>query len=69
MNRSPEISVVMPVYNGEKFLREAIESILNQTYKGFEFLIVYDESTDGTLSIIQEFQRQDERVVLVYGDG
>ena len=35
MNRSPEISVVMPVYNGEKFLREAIESILNQTYKDF----------------------------------
>ena len=59
----------MPVYNGEKFLREAIESILNQTYKDFEFLIVYDESTDGTLSIIQEFQKQDERVVLVYGDG
>ena len=69
MNRSPKISVVMPVYNGEKFLREAIESILNQTYKDFEFLIVYDESTDGTLSIIQEFQKQDERVVLVYGDG
>jgi glycosyltransferase involved in cell wall biosynthesis len=69
MNRSPEISVVMPVYNGEKFLKEAIESILNQTYKDFEFLIVYDESTDDTLSIIQEFQKQDERVVLVYGDG
>ena len=63
------ISVVMPVYNGEKFLKEAIESILNQTYKDFEFLIVYDESTDGTLSIIQEFQKRDERVVLVYGDG
>ena len=59
----------MPVYNGEKFLREAIESILNQTYKDFEFLIVYDESNDDTLSIIQEFQKQDKRVVLVYGDG
>ena len=69
MNSDPMISVVMPVYNGEKFLKEAIESILNQTYKDFEFLIVYDESTDGTLSIIQEFQKRDERVVLVYGDG
>ena len=68
MNRSPKISVVMPVYNGEKFLREAIESILNQTYKDFEFLIVYDESTDGTLSIIQEFQEKDTRVVLINGD-
>ena len=62
------ISVVMPVYNGEKFLKEAIESILNQTYKDFEFLIVYDESTDGTLSIIQEFQEKDTRVVLINGD-
>jgi len=69
MNSDPMISVVMPVYNGEKFLKEAIGSILNQTYKDFEFLIVYDESTDGTLSIIQEFQEQDERIVLVNGDG
>jgi len=69
MSSNPMISVVMPVYNGEKFLREAIESILNQTYKDFEFLIIYDESADNTLSIIQEFQKQDERVVLVYGDG
>ena len=68
MNKSPEISVVMPVYNGENFLKEAIESILNQTYKDFEFLIVYDESTDGTLSIIQEFQEKDARVVLINGD-
>ena len=68
MSSNPMISVVMPVYNGEKFLKEAIESILNQTYKDFEFLIVYDESTDGTLSIIQEFQEKDTRVVLINGD-
>jgi len=68
MNSDPMISVVMPVYNGEKFLKEAIESILNQTYKDFEFLIIYDESTDNTLSIIQEFQEQDARVVLINGD-
>ena len=68
MNSNPMISLVMPVYNGEKFLKEAMESILNQTYKDFEFLIVYDESTDGTLSIIQKFQEQDTRVVLINGD-
>ena len=68
MSSNPMISVVMPVYNGEKFLKEAIESILNQTYKDFEFLIVYDESTDGTLSIIQEFQERDARLVLINGD-
>ena len=37
---SPKISVVMPVYNGERFLREAVDSILNQTYKDFEFIII-----------------------------
>lgn len=62
------ISVIMPVYNGEEYLEEAIESILNQTFKDFEFLIIYDESTDGTLSIIQEFQEKDARVVLINGD-
>ena len=68
MNSNPMVSVVMPVYNGERFLREAIESILNQTYDDFEFLIIYDHSTDNTLSIIQEFQEQDERIVLINGD-
>jgi glycosyltransferase involved in cell wall biosynthesis len=68
MNNIPVISVVMPVYNGERFLREAIESILNQTYREFEFLIICDKSTDNTLSIIQEFQKQDERIVLISGD-
>jgi len=63
------ISIVMPVYNGERFLREAIESILNQTYKDYEFLIIYDESTDNTASIIQEFQRSDARIRIINGDG
>lgn len=68
MNSGPMISVVMPVYNGEKFLREAIESILNQTFKFFEFLIIYDDSDDNTLPIIQEFQEQDKRIVLINGN-
>jgi len=68
MNRNPEISVVMPVYNGEKFLKEAVVSILNQTYNDFEFLIVYDESSDGTLSVIQEFLKKDTRIVLINGE-
>ena len=37
---SPKISVVMPVHNGERFFREAVDSILNQTYKDFEFIII-----------------------------
>lgn len=52
---NPIISVVMPVYNGEKYLKEAIESILNQTYFDFEFLIINDGSTDSSESIILEY--------------
>lgn len=48
----PKISVIMPVYNGEKYLSEAIKSILNQTESGFEFIIIDDGSTDNTKEII-----------------
>lgn len=53
----------MPVYNGEEFLAEAIESILHQTFDNLEFLIINDGSTDNTLSIISSFK--DERIKLV----
>ena len=49
--KSPKISVLMPVYNAEKFLKEAIDSILNQTFKDFEFLIINDASTDNSKKI------------------
>ena len=48
----PKVSVVMSVYNGERYLSEAIESILQQTFTDFEFIIVDDGSTDGTGSIL-----------------
>ena len=41
-----KVSVIVPVYNAEKYLREAIESVLNQTYKDFELLLINDRSTD-----------------------
>ncbi|HOV30198.1 MAG TPA: glycosyltransferase [Anaerolineaceae bacterium] len=58
---SPKISVVMPVYNGGRFLREAIDSILNQTYEDFEFIIIDDGSTDQTSAILDSYQ--DTRIV------
>ncbi len=53
----------MPVYNGEKYIRETIESVLNQTYTGFEYIIIDDGSTDTTKQIITSFS--DERIILV----
>lgn len=52
---SPRVTVLMPVYNGEAFLHEAIDSILNQTFQDFEFLIINDGSTDSTEAIIQSY--------------
>ncbi|MCK7484523.1 MAG: glycosyltransferase family 2 protein [Bacillus subtilis] len=56
----------MPVYNGEKFLRQAIESILEQTFEDFEFSIMYDHSTDKSLDIINSYS--DARIKLI-NDG
>ena len=62
---SPQVSVVMPVYNGERYLAEAIASILGQTYADFEFIIVDDGSTDGSAEIICEFAERDSRIHFV----
>ena len=53
----------MPAYNAEKYIGEAIESILNQTFKEFEFIIIDDCSTDGTWGIIQKYAAKDPRIV------
>lgn len=58
---NPKISVVMPVYNGEKYLKEALESILNQTFKDFELIVIDDGSTDKSEEIIKSFS--DQRIV------
>lgn len=55
-DNSPLVSVVLSVYNGERYLHECIKSILNQSYKNFEFLIVNDGSTDKTGDIIESFK-------------
>lgn len=62
------ISVVMSVYNGQKFLAEAIESILKQTYTNFEFIIIDDGSTDNSLDIVWEFAAADERIRVVVNE-
>jgi glycosyltransferase involved in cell wall biosynthesis len=58
----PLVSVVTPVYNGEKTIARCIESVLSQTYSNFEYVIVNNRSTDGTLAIAREFAARDQRV-------
>lgn len=64
-DRKPEISVLMPVHNGEAFLAEAIESILAQTLEAFELIVVDDGSTDGSAAIVDQFAERDARVRLL----
>lgn len=62
---NPKVSVIMSVYNGEKHIRRAINSILQQTFTDFEFIIANDGSTDATGKILSEYQNKDHRIVLV----
>lgn len=61
---TPTVSVLMPVYNAGRYVAEAVESILGQTFADFEFLIVDDGSTDGSLGILREYAARDSRVRL-----
>ena len=59
------VSVIMPVYNTEEFVENAIISVLNQTYKNFELIIVNDGSTDGSADICKKYRDRDERIVYI----
>ena len=56
------ISIIVPVYNAEKYLKKCVDSILNQTHKNFELLLVDDGSTDKSLSIMKSYGNKDQRV-------
>ncbi len=64
--KNPEISVVMSAYNAEKYISEAIESILTQTFKNFEFIIFEDGSADKTKEIIKRYAKKDKRIIPIY---
>jgi glycosyltransferase involved in cell wall biosynthesis len=64
--RSPVISIILPVYNGELYLKSCIDSILHQTFKEFELIIINDGSSDKTESIIKSFT--DERIIYIQNE-
>lgn len=65
MKSAPRVSVLMPAYNSEEYIGEAIESILNQTFTDFEFIIINDGSTDNTVNIIRKYAKQDKRIKFI----
>ena len=63
----PKVSVILPVYNEEPFLRQCLDSIINQTLKDIEIICVDDGSTDNSLSILREYERIDKRIKVITG--
>ena len=65
----PQISVLMSVFNGEKWLAESIESIINQSYKNFEFIIINDGSKDKSSEIIEQYAIKDKRIIKINNES
>ena len=63
---NPQISVIVPVYNAEKWLRRCVDSILAQTFTDFELLLIDDGSTDGSPAICDEYAQRDSRIKVFY---
>lgn len=64
----PLISVIMSVRNGERYLRQALDSILNQSFKDFEFIVIDDASTDNTAEILKAYEEQDSRFRIIQNE-
>ena len=59
------VSIIVPVYNADKFIQETINSVLNQTYNNFELLLIEDMSTDKSIEIIKKNIEKDSRIKLI----
>ena len=60
------VSIITPCYNGSKYIVETIESVLSQTYKNWEMIIVDDGSTDSSATVVQKYTKKDERIKYIY---
>ena len=69
MNNKICVSVIIPVYNCLPYLYDALESVVNQTYKNIEIIIVDDGSTDGSESVCEDYAKSDNRIVLIHQEN
>ncbi len=66
---NPEISIIVPVYNSEKYLEECIKSILNQTFADFELILIDDGSDDSSGLICDKYAEKDKRIIVVHQEN
>lgn len=64
-NSNPKISVIIPVYNVEKYLEKCLDSVINQTYKNLEIICINDGSPDNSHTILEEYAKKDERIIVI----
>jgi len=67
--KTPKVSVLLPTYNGAKFIAVSIESVLSQSFRDFELMVIDDGSTDTTAEIVKKFSDKDERVVFISNES
>ncbi len=65
MSFNEKISIIVPIYNTEKYLKKCIKSLVNQTYKNLEIILINDGSTDSSLSICRNFAKKDSRIIVI----
>ncbi|MWW92883.1 glycosyltransferase family 2 protein, partial [Francisella tularensis] len=65
LNYKQLISIIIPIYNTQQYLSRCLESVINQTYKNLEIILINDGSTDNSLSICQKYKSKDSRIVLL----
>lgn len=60
----PKVSIIIPVYNVEKYIRQCLESVINQTYKNIEIIVINDGTKDGSMKIVEEYL-EDKRIKII----
>jgi len=65
----PKISIIIPIFNTEKYLNECLDSVVNQTFKDIEIICIDDGSTDNSLQILKEYANKDERITVICGEN
>ena len=63
---SDKISIIVPIYNVKKYIQQCVESLINQTYKNLEIILIDDGSTDGCGELCDEFGKKDQRIHVIH---